>query len=176
MRIPKSIFLLSLLFAFSSATADEEDHNISFSCGFFNLTGASVIASNAIAESLGADDDDDIDVLTWTSFNVAYGYELWEKLEVGGILTYSYFGSGHNFNTLTLMPKAKFNWINAQKFRFYSQLAIGPSFLFNSEHFNTAALWQVSLLGFEFGSEASFFFEFGIGQAGGFATGVKFNL
>ena len=183
-------FPLCLLFAISVLYAGESvDHNVSFSYGFFNLTGGSIIAGNAVASSFGADDQqEDVDLLSLSSFNIAYGYELWEKLEIGGILTaegtltggdiltYSYTASSFNYHSVTLMPKAKLNWINKSDFRFYSLLAIGPAFYFNSDKFETAALWQATLVGFEFGNDTSFFFELGVGQAGGFATGVKFEL
>ena len=118
----------------------------------------------------------DVNLLTMSSFNVAYGYELWGKLETGGILTYSYVGSGYNNHTITFMPKAKINWINESNFRFYSLLAIGTVFLFNSEEFKANTLWHLSLAGFEFGKDTSFFWQFGIGQAGFMAWGVKFKL
>lgn len=171
-------FLLCLLFAISVLYAGESvDHNVSFSYGFINLTGGSIVAGNAVASSFGADDQqEDVDLLSLSSFNIAYGYELWEKLEIGGILTYSYTAFSFNCHSVTLMPKAKLNWINKSDFRFYSLLAIGPAFYFNSDKFETAALWQATLVGFEFGNDTSFFFELGVGQAGGFATGVKFEL
>lgn len=171
-------FLLCILFTVSVLFAGERvDHNVSFSYGVFNLTGGSIVAGNAIADSFGAENEkDDVNLLTLSSFNVAYGYQLWEKLEIGGILTYSYTGSGYNYHSITLMPKAKLNWINKMDFRFYSLLAIGPTFGFNSDKFEVEALWQASLVGFEFGDDISFFFELGVGQAGGFVAGVKFEL
>ena len=171
-------FLFSLIFAATALFARESvNHNVSFSYGVFNLTGGSIVAGNAIADSFGAENEkDDVNLLTLSSFNVAYGYELWEKLEIGGILTYSYIGSGYNYHSITLMPKAKLNWIHKSDFRFYSLLAIGPTFGFNSDKFETEAIWQASLVGFEFGDDISFFFELGVGQAGGFVAGVKFEL
>lgn len=171
-------FLFSLLFPVSVLFAGENiDHNVSFSYGVFNLTGGSVVAGNALADSFGAENEkDDVNLLTLSSFNVAYGYELWEKMEIGGMLTYSYTGSGYNYHSITLMPKAKLNWIYKSDFRFYSLLAIGPTFGFNSDKFEAEAVWQASLVGFEFGDDTSFFFELGVGQAGGFVAGVKFEL
>lgn len=172
------LFLLCLLFTISASFAESSSsHNFSLSYGFFNLTGGSIVAGNAIADSFGSENDkEDVNLLTLSSFNVAYGYEVWEKLEVGSILTYSYTGSGYNSHSITLMPKAKLNWIYKSGFHFYSLLAIGPVFCFNSEKFETEILWQASLVGFEFGDDTSFFFELGVGQAGGFVTGVKFEL
>lgn len=170
-------FLLCLLFSISMIFAEEyHDQNISFSYGLFNVTGMGVIAGNAIANMLNSEDKTDVDLLTESSFNFAYGYELFEKLEIGGILTYSYVGSGINYNTITLMPKLKFNWNNGSSFRFYSLLAVGPAFIFNSKKFKTTTLFQGSLLGFEFGKDTSFFFELGIGQAGMLVFGVKRTL
>ena len=171
-------FLLCLLFTVSVLFAGENGvHNVSFSYGFFNLTGGSIVAGNAIASSFGADDQqEDVNLLSLSSFNVAYGYELWEKFETGGILTYSYTGSGFNYHSVTFMPKAKLNWIYKSDFRFYSLLAVGPAIHFNSEKFEAVVLWQASLVGFEFGSDTSFFLELGVGQVGGIVAGVKFEL
>ena len=172
-------FFLSLLFTVSILFASENGtHSVSLSYGLLNTTGASVMAANALVSYFGGDKEDlkDVNLLTMSSFNVAYGYELWEKLETGGILTYSYVGSGYNNHTITFMPKAKINWINESNFRFYSLLAIGTVFLFNSEEFKANTLWHLSLAGFEFGKDTSFFWQFGIGQAGFMAWGVKFKL
>lgn len=170
-------FLVCLLSAVSVLFAgNRNNQNVSFSYGLFNLTGVEVITRNSIARSFGSDDEEKITFLTISSFNVAYGYELLEKLEIGGILTYSYTDSENSYNSITLMPKTKFNWINKSDFRLYSLLAIGPIFGFNSKNFETATTWQISFIGFEFGRHSSFFFEFGLGQTGSFSTGVKFEL
>ncbi len=136
------------------------------------------MAANALVSYFGGDKEDlkDVNLLTLSSFNVAYGYELLEELEIGGILTYSYTGPGYNYHNITFMPKAKINWINEPYYRFYTLLAIGPTFLFNSKELKKETLWQFSLVGFESGNDTSFFFELGIGQAGFMAWGVKFKL
>ena len=59
-------FLLCLLFTVSVLFAGENGvHNVSFSYGFFNLTGGSIVAGNAIASSFGADDQqEDVNLLS----------------------------------------------------------------------------------------------------------------
>ncbi len=104
-------FFLSLLFTVSILFAsDNSAHSVSLSYGLLNFTGLSIIAANAISSLFDAQEEKkDVYLLTLSSFNVAYGYELLEKLETGGILTYSYVGSGYNNHTITFMPKAKIN-------------------------------------------------------------------
>ena len=67
-------FLFSLIFAATALFARESvDHNVSFSYGVFNMTGGSIVAGNAIADSFGAENEkDDVNLLTLSSFNVAY--------------------------------------------------------------------------------------------------------
>ena len=75
-------FFLSLLFTVSILFASENGtHSVSLSYGLLNTTGASVMAANALVNYFGGNKEDlkDVNLLTMSSFNVAYGYELWEK-------------------------------------------------------------------------------------------------
>lgn len=179
--------LYAILFATTVLwAADEQPHSVSVGYGIFNFYAMSSAAANGIAKSFGAEDNlEKAGKLSSSSFNVAYGYDLFSLLEVGGILTYSYIAEGHDMHTISVMPKTKFNWINRSFFRFYSQLAFGAIFVMgtdqkksSSTHVNSGVwpMFQLSMLGFEFGDDISFFGELGVGQAGMFGAGVKFRL
>ncbi|WP_407443297.1 hypothetical protein [Fibrobacter sp.] len=179
--------LIALCFAASALwAADEQIHSISAGYGIFNFYAMNSAAVGGIAKSLGSEDDHEkAGKLSASSFNIAYGYDLFSLLEVGGILTYSYIAEGHDMHTVSVMPKAKFNWINRSFFRFYSQLAFGAMFVMgtdqkksSSTHVNSGVwpMFQLSLLGFEFGDDTSFYCELGVGQAGLLGAGVKFRL
>ena len=78
----KKSFILCLLFTVSVLFASENGvHRVSLSYGLLNTTGASVMAANALVSYFGGDKEDlkDVNLLTMSSFNVAYGYELWGK-------------------------------------------------------------------------------------------------
>lgn len=178
-------FLCALLFA-ASALWSAESHSISVGYGMLNMLWMTSESADAIGKSLGSEDDgDDLDLLSASSFNVAYGYDMFSVLEVGGIFSYSYIADGRDMHSFALMPRAKFNWINRNSFRLYSYLAFGVIFVLGTDqkenssiHVNNG-IWpiiQLSLLGFEVGDDISFFGELGVGQAGMFGAGVKFRL
>lgn len=182
-------FLFILLFASASLWA-ADGHSISVSYGVMNAYSWSAAfgkaASKPAASIFGVEEPDEkVGRLSASSFNIAYGFELTDLFEVGGILSYTYIADGHDIHTITVMPKGKFNWINKTDYRFYSQIALGAMFFLGSDqkgsssleiNDDTAFMFHASLLGFEFGDDISFFCELGVGQAGMFAGGVKFKL
>lgn len=172
------IFVLGLLLSYASAFASSDhEQNISISYGYFNLNAMTIVSGNIISHAFDKDfEDEEVDFITASSFNIAYGFEVGKLLETGGFLTYAYAANDINMHTISLMPKAKFNWVNKTDFRCYSQLAFGVATIFDSDTFDVEAVFHISLIGFEFGLDTSFFFELGAGQVGSFSAGVKFSL
>ncbi|MCF0223645.1 MAG: hypothetical protein HUK20_05195 [Fibrobacter sp.] len=179
--------LIALLFASAALWAeDRHPHNISASYGLVNVYFMSIVFGDAIENLFDQDKSETSHgLLSASSFNVAYGYDLTSLVELGGILTYGYIADGHDVHTISLMPKAKFNWINREHFRLYSQVAVGALFVIGDDQRKSEAhqiqrhvlpIPHVSLAGLEFGNNVSFFCELGAGQAGILAAGAKFRL
>ena len=136
-------------------------HNISVGYGF----GTVFDFGAALASSF----EDD----SYGQVSVGYGYKVGSLFETGALLNYELASEAQIF---TLMAVAKFNWINKEYFRLYSNLDLGVSMGLNSDdELEWMPMGQVSLAGVEFCKDIVFFLEtLGWGQSGLFYTGLKY--
>ena len=125
------------------------------------------------------------------SISAEYFYKTKPWLGIGAILAYGnstsdlYIGktkSGkYKNNYYTLMPAVKFDWLRREHIGLYSKVALGATLRAESSddksdsevHVN----WQLSALGFEFGSPAfRGFVELGFGEQGIALAGLRYKF
>lgn len=125
------------------------------------------------------------------SISAEYFYKTKPWLGVGGIVAYGnskkdIFIAGtksdqYKNNYFTVMPAVKFDWLRREHIGLYSKLGIGATIRTmkynDSSDSEVHVNWQVSALGFEFGSP-SFrgFVELGFGEQGTALAGLRYKF
>jgi len=121
------------------------------------------------------------------------------RLAIGGIVSYSKWDSDiqkksgshekvgeRNRNYWAVMPAIKWYWVNKNAFGLYSKGAVGAAFLNSTEKdfatntseddSSTHFMFQLSLIGIEFGKQFRGFAEAGIGQQGFLLAGIRYKF
>ena len=121
------------------------------------------------------------------------------RLAVGAFVSYSKWDSDiqkksgnhetvgeRNRSYFAVMPAIKWYWTNKNSFGLYSKGAIGAAFLNSTEkdfatntskdESSTHFLYQLSLLGVEFGKQFRGFTEAGVGEQGFIQVGVRYKF
>lgn len=159
----KLITILLLASSFIWAQADMKRHSISVGYGFGTIYDFGAFLAAPF----------DHESKSYGQVSIGYGYKVNSWFETGAILNYEIATPAH---ILTLMAVAKFNWVNKEYFRLYSNLDFGVTRCLNEyENFKWLPMGQLSLAGIELGKDFAFFFEtLGWGQSGLFYTGLKY--
>ena len=121
------------------------------------------------------------------------------RLAIGGILSYSKWDSDivkrsgnhekvgeRKRDYFSVMPALKWYWSNKNSFGFYSKAAAGVAFLSSTEKdFDTSKsyddsgtyfMFQLSLIGVEFGNQFRGFAELGVGHQGFAVAGLRYKF
>lgn len=119
------------------------------------------------------------------------------RLAIGGFVSYSKWdsdilkrGGSHEKvgevkrNYISVMPAVKWYWINKNSFGLYSKGAIGAAFLNSTreedgkskDDSGTYLMYQLSLIGAEFGKQFRGFAELGVGEQGFFLAGLRYKF
>ena len=121
------------------------------------------------------------------------------RLAIGGFVSYSKWDSDiqkrsgnhqkvgkRNRNYFAVMPAVKWYWVNKNSFGLYSKGAVGAAFLNSTEKDlatnaskddnSTHFLFQLSLIGVEFGKQFRGFAEAGVGEQGFILAGIRYKF
>ena len=120
------------------------------------------------------------------------------RLAIGGLVSYSKWdsdilkkGGSHekvgerNRNYFLVMPAIKWYWTNKNNFGLYSKAAVGAAFLSSTEKdlsgnskddSGTYFMFQLSLIGAEFGKQFRGFAELGFGNQGFVQAGIRYKF
>lgn len=177
-------------------------HEFSLGMGAINISGM------AIGMNLFAHGKENIDRNTmFGPLNLEYFYRLdnpWNgKLKIGVQATYFYYDSAFHYNSaeespngylaerdtdncFSIIPAAKFNYVQTQYFDMYFGLGLGVTFRFNEGSYGEKEFYnhnkihfngQLTLLGLEGGlPNLRFFLEAGFGEQGVFKCGLRYRM
>ena len=120
------------------------------------------------------------------------------RLAIGGLVSYSKWdsdilkkGGSHekvgerNRSYFSVMPAIKWYWTNKNNFDLYSKAAVGAAFLSSTEKdlsgnskddSGTYFMFQLSLIGAEFGKQFRGFAELGFGNQGFVQAGIRYKF
>lgn len=124
---------------------------------------------------------------------ISYGYRVRRWLEVGASLTYAgfyqnlYASADRNVaarernHYVTLMPYARFSWVNRRSVRLYSSLHLGVQFSWQKWYFGQNHNWNYlaahfTPFGIRVGRRLFGYGEVGIGMRGVFVLGIGYGL
>lgn len=171
-------------------------HEIALSYGGAPLTDFLDIFESAVLVGLSVGTPSYYDEKCFGAISAEYYYRLGKIVGVGGILNYSNITRELNVSSkkygesishfFTLMPGAKFNWIDKKHFGLYSKAAIGVTVESKKDKLDSGGSesdsylnfnFQASLLGVDFGSPAiRGFVELGFGQQGILIGGLRYRF
>ena len=181
-----------------SANAQNEDlrHELSLSYG----VGSAAQFGAGIGEGIGLifsnTEYDDRAIIGPIAAEYYYHFNN-PKWAIGGILSYCKWDSDRinkssrekesevNRNFFSVMPSVKYYWINKNSFGLYSKLGAGIGFLSRTDKDQTNAeksdngcyfMFQLSVLGAEFGGKFRGFAELGIGDQGLLQAGIRYKF
>ena len=188
------------LMTVTSVNAQSEDlkNELSVSYGFGSLSQL----GDGIGEGLGLifSDTEYDDGFILGPISAEYFYHLNNpRLAIGGIFSYSKWdsdvqkrGGSHekvgerNRNYFSVMPAVKYYWTNKNSFGLYSKAAVGAAFLNSTEKElstgksnddnGTYFMFQLSLIGVEFGKQFRGFAELGFGNQGFALAGLRYKF
>lgn len=195
---------LAMIVAALPARAQYEAPHHEFSLGM----GAINISGMAIGMNLYAHNPENIDRDTmFGPLNLEYFYRLDKpmggRLKVGVQLTYFYYDSAFHYdspeespngylaerdtdNCFSILPAAKYNYVQTKYFDMYLGLALGVTFRFNEGSYGEMEFYnhnkvhpnaQLTLLGLEGGlPNLRFFLEAGFGEQGIVKYGLRYRL
>ena len=120
----------------------------------------------------------------WGPASLEYFHSIGKNWKIGGIAMVSgckWEGEGNPKSTYyTVMPAAKYNWLNQRGFGMYSKAGLGVTILSESDDNNketrAAFNWQVSFVGIEFGGALRGFIELGFGEQGIGLAGIRYKF
>jgi hypothetical protein len=193
--------ILMVAVAFMTAmnvNAQNEDlrHELSLSYGF----GSIAQFGDGIGEGIGLvfSNKEYDDGFILGPITAEYFYHLNNpRVAVGGSFSYSKWdsdvlvkGSKEKVgeckrNFFSVMPSVKYYWINKNSFGLYSKLGAGIGFLSRTDKDQTNAeksdngcyfMFQLSVLGAEFGGKFRGFAELGIGDQGLLQAGIRYKF
>lgn len=195
----KILFLTALLFAVAvragAQDAPDTKHEVAFSIGALSTSNWGDIFEDALTAIFGAEYDNET---FFGPISVEYFRHCTRVVSVGAVAVYGQSSkdvvddgekTGKMKNAyVTLMPAAKFGWLNRPSVCLYSKVAAGAT-LRNEKydccdddqkddsdsavHFN----FQVSLIGVEAGGPAvRGFAELGVGEQGIILGGVRYRF
>ena len=137
------------------------------------------------------DNDKDIGAIS-----MEYLYHASDLIAVGAIGVYAHttkdmiIGKNKegtaNLNFMTFMPAVKFDWLRKEHIGLYSKIGVGVSVINEKQscrgaedykHTTACFNWQASFFGIEVGdTNIRGFAEFGVGEQGMLAVGVRFRF
>jgi len=183
-----------------SVNAQSEDlkNELSVSYGFGSISQL----GDGIGEGLGLifTDTEYDDGFILGPISVEYFRHLSNpRLAIGGVVSYSKWDSDiqkrsgshekvgeRNRNYISVMPAVKWYWVNKNSFGLYSKGAVGAAFLNSTEKDlatntskddnSTHFMFQLSLIGAEFGNQFRGFVEAGVGEQGFIQAGLRYKF
>ena len=182
-----------------NAQCEDLKNEISLSYGFGSLSQI----GDGLGEGLGMaffSNTEYDDGFILGPISAEYFYHLNNpRLAIGGIFSYSKWdsdvqkrGGSHEKvgerkrNYFSVMPAVKWYWTNKNSFGFYSKAAVGAAFLNSTEkEFSTGKsnddngtyfMFQLSLIGLEFGKQFRGFAELGVGHQGFAVAGLRYKF
>lgn len=199
----KKVLLLAvatMMFAMNvNAQCEDLKNEISLSYGFGSLSQFGDGIGEGLAMALFSDTEYD-DGFILGPISAEYFLHLNNpRLAIGGILSYSKWdsdvlkrGGSHEKvgerkrNYFSVMPAVKWYWTNKNSFGLYSKAAAGAAFLNSTEKElstgksnddnGTYFMFQISLLGVEFGKQFRGFAELGVGNQGFALAGLRYKF
>lgn len=123
----------------------------------------------------------------WGAVTVIYNFRLTRSFSLGGQVVYSSneekfrrTGSTIDNRYWSVMPTAKWCWLNLRIFSLYSRVGVGATFsrskTVGRSDSTTQFAFQVSPVGLEFGGRLAAFAEGGIGVSGCLLIGARYRF
>ncbi len=131
------------------------------------------------------------------TLSIDYYYHVSKVIGLGGIFSFNsrsqdIYVSGSKYGdakrtTFSLIPTVKFDWLRKKNIGLYSKVGFGLSLLSDTQKENDGdklleetrlyTNFQLSLIGFEFGSEKlRGFAELGVGEQGAAVLGIRYKM
>ena len=169
-----------LAMAVPAAAQGSRRSEISVSYGFAPVTDWIDAYSDLLT---GADTDPS----GWGAVTVGYSFRVIGSLRIGAQVVYSsntqeIKGSGSEIKNRywTVMPNAKWNWLNLKIVSFYTRVGAGASFakakVGGQSDKSTLFAFQVSPVGVEVGVRIAAYAEAGIGTSGSLLVGARYRF
>lgn len=174
-------------------------HELSLSYGVGSVAQFGEGIGEGLAMAFFSDTEND-DGFILGPISIEYFYHLNNpRWAIGGFVSYSKWDSDivkrrgdhekvgeRNRNYWSVMPAVKWYWTNKNSFGLYSKAGIGYAFLNSTEKdfknnkteddSSTHFMYQLSLLGAEFGRQFRGFAELGVGEQGFLLAGVRYKF
>ena len=172
---------------------DFQRHEISVSYGFMPISDWSSLAEEALIPvvSMGLAQSR-VDGTYRGAFNLSYAYRINRKISVGitggmtannGFIKKTIYHENKirdDRKYLYVLPTFRYNWFARPNFNLYSSVGLGAYFLRNrigdETIHKTKLAYQVNFIGLEYGKQVAFFVDFGVGNAGSIALGLRVKL
>lgn len=182
-----------------NAQSENLRHELSLSYGLGSVAQFGEGLGEGLALALFSDTEyDDGFILGPISAEYFYHFNN-PRLALGGLVSYSKWDSDiqkkrgnhekvgeRNRNYWSVMPAIKWYWTNKNSFGLYSKAAVGAAFLSSTEKdyatgkstddSGTYLMFQLSLIGAEFGKQFRGFAELGVGEQGFLQAGVRYKF
>ena len=182
-----------------NAQSENLRHEVSLSYGLGSIAQFGEGLGEGLALALFSDTEyDDGFILGPISAEYFYHFNN-PRLALGGLVSYSKWDSDiqkkrgnhekvgeRNRNYWSVMPAIKWYWTNKNSFGLYSKAAAGAAFLNSTEKElstgksnddnGTYFMFQISLLGVEFGKQFRGFAELGVGNQGFALAGLRYKF
>lgn len=197
----KVFILICLTLLCMGAQAQNEDlrHEISVSYGFGSTSQLGEGLGEGIGLIFSETEYDDGSILGPISLEYYYHFNN-PRLAVGGFLAYSKWDSNilnkktqekvgeRKRSFWSVMPAVKWYWVNKNIFGLYSKGAVGVAYLSSSSKTTEKAqdmfeddnsihfMYQLSLIGVEFGGKFRGFAEAGVGEQGFLQAGIRYKF
>ncbi len=132
--------------------------------------------------------DSDTSIQGWGAITAGYNFRLTRNFSLGAQAVYSTNKNGFKNSDLqftnrywSVMPNAKWNWLNLRIVTLYSRAAAGISFAKakvdgGESDTSTQFAFQVSPIGIEVGGRLAGYAEAGIGVSGSIMAGVRYRF
>ena len=162
-----------LAMAVPAAAQGSRRSEISVSYGFAPVTDWIDAYSDLLT---GADTDPS----GWGAVTVGYSFRVIGSLRIGAQVVYSSNTQEIKNRYWTVMPNAKWNWLNLKIVSFYTRVGAGASFakakVGGQSDKSTLFAFQVSPVGVEVGGRIAAYAEAGIGTSGSLLVGVRYRF
>ncbi len=181
-----------------SAQSEDLKNEISLSYGFGSTSQMGSGIGEGIASIFSDTEYDDGSILGPISIEYFRHFNN-PKLAIGAFVSYSKWDSdiqkkGGNHekvgerkrNYFAVMPAIKYYWVNKNSFGLYSKGAVGVAVLNSTvkdlatntskDESSTHFMYQLSLIGAEFGKQFRGFVEAGVGEQGFIQAGVRYKF
>ena len=182
-----------------NAQSENLRHEVSLSYGLGSVAQFGEGLGEGLALALFSDTEyDDGFILGPISAEYFYHFNN-PRLALGGLVSYSKWDSDiqkkrgnhekvgeRNRNYWSVMPAIKWYCTNKNSFGLYSKAAVGAAFLSSTEKdyatgkstddSGTYLMFQLSLIGAEFGKQFRGFAELGVGEQGFLQAGVRYKF